>query len=73
MIDVKHLVNMSIEIEMNSVNRLEKQEFSESICETCVINKQHRTSSRKSHIRVIKINELVHINLVEDGKISKTD
>ncbi len=31
------------------------------------------TSSRKPHIRVIKVDELVHTNLADDGKISKID
>jgi hypothetical protein len=45
MTDVKRLVNMSINIDVNSINSLENEEFSESICETCVIDKQHRISS----------------------------
>jgi len=71
MTDVKRLVNMSINIDVNSADSLEDEEFSESICETCVINKQNWVSSQKSHIRVIKVNELVHINLVNDDKISQ--
>ncbi len=67
--DVKRLVNMSININVNSANSLEGEEFSELICETCVIDKQNRVSSRKSHIRVIKVDELVHTNLVDNGKI----
>jgi hypothetical protein len=73
MTDVKRLVNMSIGIDVNSINSLENEKFPESICETCVTGKQHRTSSRKPHIRVIKIDELVHTNLVDDDKISKID
>ncbi len=73
MTDVKRLINMSIDIDVNSTNSLENKKFSEMICEICVIDKQHRTSSRKSHIRVIKVNELVHTNLVDDDKISKID
>ena len=73
MTDVKHLVNMSINIDVNSADSLKDEEFSESICETCVINKQNWVSSRKSHIRVIKVNELVHINFVNDDKISQID
>ena len=73
MTDVKRLVNMSIDIDVNSTNSLENEEFSESICEICVIDKQNRTSSRKSHIRVIKADELVHTNLVDNDKISKID
>ncbi len=69
MTDVKRLVNMSIDINVNSANSLEDEEFSEFICETCVIDKQNRVSSRKSYIRVIKVDELVHTNLVDDGKI----
>jgi len=69
MTDVKRLVNMSININVNSANSLEGEEFSELICETCVIDKQNRVSSRKPHIRVIKVDELVHTNLVDDGKI----
>ncbi len=73
MTDVKRLVNMSIDINVNSANSLEGEEFSESICETCVIDKQNWASSRKSHIRVIKVDELIHTNLVDDGKISQID
>ncbi len=73
MTDVKRLVNMSIGIDVNSTDSLENEESSESICEACVIGKQNRTSSRKPHIRVIKVGELVHLNLVDDGKISKID
>ncbi len=73
MTDVKRLVNMSINIDVNSTNSLENEEFSESICEICVIDKQNRMSSQKSHIRVIKADELVHMNLVNDDKISKID
>jgi len=64
---------MSIDIDVNSANSLEDEEFSESICETCVIDKQNRVSSQKPHIRVIKVDELVHMNLVDDGKISQID
>ncbi len=69
--DVKRLVNMSIDIDVNSTDSLKNEEFSESICEICVIDKQNRTSSQKSHIRIIKVNELVHLNLVDDDKIFK--
>ncbi len=71
MIDVKHLVNMSINIDVNLTNSLKNKEFSELICETCVINKQNRTSSWKSYIRVIKVNELIYLNLINDDKIFK--
>jgi len=71
MTDVKRLINMSIDIDVNLTNSLENKKFSEMICEICVIDKQHRTSSRKPHIRVIKVDELVHTNLVDDNKISK--
>jgi len=70
MTDVKRLVNISIDINVNFANSLEDEEFSESICETYVIDKQNRASSRKPHIRVIKVDELVHTNLVDDDKIS---
>ncbi len=73
MTDVKRLVNMSIDIDVNSINSLEEEEFLESICETCVLDKQHRASSWRSHTRVIKIDELVHLNLVDDGKILMID
>ena len=73
MTDVKRLINMSIDIDVNSTNSLENKKFSEMICKICVIDKQHRTSSWKSHIRVIKVDELVHTNLVDDDKISKID
>ncbi len=73
MADVKRLVNMSIDIDVNSADSLKNEEFSESICEACVIGKQNRTSSGKSHIRVIKVDELVHSDLIGDGKISKID
>ncbi len=73
MTDVKRLINISIDIDVNSTNSLKNEEFSESVCEVCVIDKQNRTSSRKSHIRVIKADELVHTNLVDDDKISKID
>ncbi len=71
MTDVKRLVNMSINIDVNSINSLKNEEFSESICEICVIDKQNRTSSQKSHIRVIKVNELIHSNLINNDKIFK--
>ncbi len=71
MTDVKRLVNMSIDINVNSANSLKDEEFSESICETCVIDKQNWVSSRKSHIRVIKVDELVYTNLIDDDKISQ--
>jgi len=70
MTDVKRLVNMSININVNSANSLKDEEFSESIYETCVIDKQNRVSSRKSYIRVIKVDELVYMNLVDNDKIS---
>ena len=57
---------MSIDIDVVSTNLLEKQEFSDRVCETCLIDKQHRTSSKKSHIKIIKVNELMHINLTDD-------
>ncbi len=71
MTDVKRLVNMSIDIDVNSTDSLKNEESSELICKICVIDKQNRTSSRKSHIRVIKVNELVHSNLIDDDKIFK--
>ena len=64
---------MSIDINVNSINSLEEREFSESICETCVLDKQHWASSQRSHIRVIKIDELIHLNLVDDDKILMID
>ncbi len=73
MTDVKRLVNISININVNSTDSLKNEEFSELICEICVIDKQNRTSSWKLHIRVIKVNELVHLNLVDDDKIFKID
>jgi len=73
MTDVKRLVNMSIDIDVNLIDSLKNEEFSESICEICVIDKQNKTSSRKPHIRIIKVDELVHSNLINDDKISKID
>ncbi len=73
MINIKRLVNMSINIDVNSTDSLKNEEFSESICEIYVINKQNKTSSRKSHIKVIKVDELVHLNLINDDKIFKID
>ena len=73
MIDIKRLVNMNINIDVNSINSLKNEEFSELICEICIIDKQNKTSSQKSYIRVIKVNELVHLNLVNDDKIFKID
>ncbi len=70
MTDIKRLVNMSIDINVNSANSLKDEEFSESICETYVINKQNWVSSQKSHIKVIKVDELVYMNLINDDKIS---
>ena len=69
MTNVKRLVNMSIDIDVNLINSLEEREFSELICETCVLDKQHRASSWRSHTRVIKIDELIHLNLVDNDKI----
>lgn len=73
MTDVKRLVNISINIDVNSINSLKEIKFSELICETCVLNKQHWASSQRFHIRVIKINELIHLNLVNDDKILMID
>ncbi len=70
MTDVKHLINMNINIDVNITNSLEEKEFSESICEVCIINKQNRFSSWIFHIKVIKVNELIHMNLIDDDKIS---
>ncbi len=60
MTDVKRLVNMNININVKSINSLEEKEFSESICEICVLDKQHWASSRRSYTRIIRINELIH-------------
>ncbi len=73
MINIKRLVNISIDINVNSINSLENKEFSKLICKICVINKQNRTLSWKSHIKVIKADELVHMNLINDDKIFKID
>ncbi len=73
MADVKRLVNMSTDIDVNSANSLENKESPEMICGACVIGKQHRTPSRKPHTRVIKVDELVHTDLADDGKIPKID
>jgi hypothetical protein len=73
MADVKRLVNMSIGIDVDSANSLERKESPESVCEVCVIGKQNRTPSRKSHTRAIKVGELVHTNLAGDDKIPKID
>ena len=45
MINIKRLVNISIDINVNSINSLENKEFSKLICKICVINKQNRTLS----------------------------
>jgi len=71
--DVKRLVNMSIDIDVNSINSLEEEEFLKLICKTCVLDKQHRASSWRSYTRVIKIDELIHLNLVDDDKILMID
>ncbi len=71
MINIKHLISISININVNSANSLESEEFSELICEICVINKQNKTLSWKSHIKIIKVNKLIHINLVNNDKIFK--
>ncbi len=60
---------MNININVNSINSLEEEEFSESRCKTCVLNKQHWASSWRFYTKVIKIDELIHLNLVNDGKI----
>ncbi len=73
MTDVKRLVNMSINIDVNSINSLEEKEFSESICETCVLDKQHRAFSWRFHTRVIRIDELIYLNLIDDDKILMID
>ncbi len=73
MTDVKRLANMSTGIDVDSADSLENEESPESVCEACAIGKQNRTSSRKPHIRVTKVGELVHSNLVGGGKIPKTD
>jgi len=62
---------MNINIDVNSMNILKNKKFSESICETCVINKQHRILSQESHIKVIKISKLVYTDLIDDDKIFK--
>ena len=64
---------MNINIDVNITNSLKEKEFSESICEVCIINKQNRFSSWIFHIKVIKVNELVHMNLIDDDKISLID
>ena len=64
---------MSIGIDVNSANSLEGGESSESICEACALDKQHRAPSRRSHTRAIRIDELIHSNLVDDGKILMID
>lgn len=69
MTDIKHLVNMNIDINVNVANSLKEEESSESICKICIINKQNWSSSWIFYIRVIKVNELVHMNLVDDDKI----
>ncbi len=71
MTNVKRLVNMNIDINVNSANSLEDEEFSKSICETYVIDKQNWVSSWKYYIRIIKVDELVHMNLINDDKISQ--
>ncbi len=73
MADVKRLANMSIGIDVDSADSLENEESPESVCEACAIGKQNRTPSRKPHTRVTKVGELVHSDLVGDGKIPKTD
>jgi len=73
MADVKRLVNMSIGIDVNSANSLEEEESPELICGACALDKQHRASSRRLHTRAIKIGELMHLNLVDDGKILMID
>ncbi len=73
MTDVKRLINMSINIDVNLTNSLENKKSSEMICEICVINKQHKMLSWKSHIKVIKVNKLVYMNFINDDKISKID
>ncbi len=62
---------MNINIDVNSANNLERKESSESICEIYIINKQNKTSSWKSHIRIIKVDELIYTNLINDDKIFK--
>ncbi len=73
MADVKRLTNMSTGIDVNSTNSLENKESPEMVCGACAIGKQHRTSSRKPHIRATKVGELVHTDLADDGKIPKID
>ena len=73
MINIKHLINMNININVNVANSLKEKESSESICEVCVINKQNQFSSWIFYIKVIKVNELVHMNLINDDKISLID
>ena len=73
MTDVKRLVNMSIGIDVDSANSLEGGESPESICEACALGKQHRAPSRRPHTRATRIGELVHSDLVGDGKILMID
>jgi len=73
MADVKRLANMSTGIDVDSADSLENEESPESVCEACAIGKQNRTPSRKPHTRAIKVGELVHSDLVGDGKIPKID
>jgi len=73
MADVKRLVNMSIGIDVDSANSLEGEESPESVCGACAIGKQNRAPSRKPHTRATKVGELVHTDLVDDGKILQTD
>ena len=62
---------MSTDINSALADSLEIREFSEQVCESCIIDKQHRTSSRIPHTRVIKIDELVHIDLADGDNIFK--
>jgi len=73
MADVKRLVNMSIDIDVDSANSLEGEESPESVCGACAIGKQNRAPSRKPHTRATKVGELVHTNLAGDDKILQTD
>ena len=59
------------------VNECNKHEKSDELCESCTMNKMHKTSNRKSmradsQRRITRKSQRIHIDLAEENKIVKT-
>ena len=70
-------VKKFVVINLFDVNECNKHEKSNKLYENCTMSKMHRTSNRKSmridsQRRIIRKNQRIHIDLVEESKIIKT-